>query len=186
MIIGLSGHKGVGKTTLARYASLTYGLRLYSFAEPLKRLCRELFWPDVESRDDALMPLRRRRILQSVGFELRKHDPHVFIRLLVNRIIADDLGSDPEFWDIIIDDVRYVSEADWIRSKRGLVLRLEDRTVTAARDEHASETELDQYEFDAVYFRESKSCPQGAQKWLDGILFDAGLTIPNPMMTELE
>lgn len=43
MIIGLSGKKASGKSTVANYLTQTHRYKELSFADPLKRGCKEIF-----------------------------------------------------------------------------------------------------------------------------------------------
>lgn len=52
---------------------------------------------------------------------------------------------------VVVPDVRFVNEADWVKSRGGVVVRI-NRTadVPGTKDAHLSETALDDYEFDYV------------------------------------
>ena len=43
MIIGLVGKKGSGKDTMADFLVENYHFKQYAYAEPLKKLCQDLF-----------------------------------------------------------------------------------------------------------------------------------------------
>lgn len=147
LIIGLSGKIGAGKTTLARaFAARAPGRLVYSFAEPLKRVVASLYGATAEQlfggEKNSPSPYPGwtwRQIVQHVGMMHRDVDPLVWIRRTFGAIAA--------FGDhvAIIDDVRFVNEADAIRSRGGVVVRLDRVGVV---DQHVSETDLDDYAFD--------------------------------------
>jgi dephospho-CoA kinase len=74
MHIAFAGKAGSGKDTAAKYLIERYGYRKVSFAEPIKRICKELFdWPE----DDP----RWREAYQKFGTDFaRSLDPDVWIK----------------------------------------------------------------------------------------------------------
>jgi hypothetical protein len=105
-IIGLTGRKHSGKTTVAEHLEAEHGFVRLAFADPLKRACAEIFGLDVAQLADPTykatpLPewdgLTPRQILQWTGTELfreRFHElatwtddePRVWVRACVNRI----------------------------------------------------------------------------------------------------
>lgn len=170
MIIGISGKKGVGKSTLAKYLAEHYRLERFAFADSLKDLCHEWFGVPLGDRHGEPMEHQYRMVLQLVGKLFRGFRSGIFVERLEKSVRAKQ-GDDPALWDIVIDDVRYPNEADWIRHHHGLILRMEDETVTRHRDDlHESETALDFYQFDHIYCRLETSQPKDAQRFADDIL----------------
>jgi len=149
VLVGISGKKGSGKTSVAEGAIARLKLRgvtaaRRSFARRLKELCRELFGvPDeILFGDDAAKnrvvchDWSGREIMQHVGQAMREIDPEVWVRREIDD--ARRSGLDVVFFD----DPRHVNEADAM-----------DRTVRLERwngvvDTHVSETALDDYPFD--------------------------------------
>ena len=134
MLIGISGKKGSGKSTIRKHLRAilrTYGTRTYwhPFAMPLKleaiaagATYAQVFGPDKEEW---------RGWLQNRGQEARESDPDYWIN---QHALTCPAGV------VIADDLRYQNELDYIRS-RGIAFRLTrwDGVV----DNHPSETELD-------------------------------------------
>jgi len=128
-IIGLSGPSGAGKTYAANVlrnilnenASGGY-FKVESFAAPLKAFVLDLAGEKFPLRKDARHPvfpeMTYREALQRIGTEVMRDslDKDIWIRSLDVRT---------ENQDIIIDDVRFENEVDWIHSKGGIVLRIE-------------------------------------------------------------
>jgi len=162
LIVGIAGRKGSGKSTLAHNLNgdsrLGDRTSLMSFAHPIKQFCISTLGLDEDAvyGDDAAknaitryrqrdMPhwceqccdekegerfLTVREVMQQLGTEVfRRMDPDILVEALLRRV---------EFYDtVFIDDVRFVNEAEAIRRRGGLVVRLE-RDATAW-DGHASE-----------------------------------------------
>lgn len=84
-----------------------------------------------------------REFLQLLGTEVGRHiDSKIWINALFN-------SYDEEICDWIIPDVRMVNEADEIKKRGGILIRVE--RVSNDKDAHSSETSLDNYrEFDFV------------------------------------
>lgn len=145
LIVGFSGKRGAGKTYLANAVAAALSCRVYHFAEPLKTLCADYFDVPREALygdDDAKAQPSRfngwtyRHIMQHVGQTFRAVDPDVWVRACLEQIDNEAPAV------ALIDDVRYRNEAEAIRARGGLVLR-----VIGGRgdDLHPSETELDSY-----------------------------------------
>jgi len=98
-IIGLTGKIGSGKSTLSVYTQKKYGFQKLSFVE-------KILIPELQKRGEAI----NRKNLQKAGRKLYlKHGDIKLTEWLLQ-------GIDPtKKW--IIDDIRYPSTANYIRSK---------------------------------------------------------------------
>ena len=164
MIVGFSGYLRSGKDTAAK-ALLAEGWEHRSFAKALKDMAYALN-PIVEVRG-VTPPLRLAGVVDALGWE-RAKDAYPEIRALLQRLGTDAgrkvLGDDiwvetaiknwmADGWseNAVFTDVRFPNEADAIRLRGGMVIRV-TRLGTApvsAAEVHPSETALDGYEFDA-------------------------------------
>lgn len=182
MIIGISGKRGSGKTTVARELATGHGYRIVSFAAPLKEMCIKLFGCDrkaiygtdkqknratnvrrsywnlaVGSRsqfphtDDNGSFLTHRELMQGFGSVIRDVMSNAWIQYALHSIASHDA--------IVIDDVRYTNEADAIRERGGVVVRLDSPDVS--QDAHPSETELDAYSGFALRLLNDRSVSPG-------------------------
>ena len=144
MLIGISGKKRSGKDTVAQILS-----------EHLEN-------PSVLHFADAL----KLEVAKATGFSIRYIEEHKEnFRLILQgwgtdfrrKIYGDDYWlkemdktiGELEFYDmksVIIADVRFENEYDYIKSRDGIVIRVE-RSVDYS-DCHVSETNLDNKEFD--------------------------------------
>ncbi len=148
-IIGVSGKARHGKDTVARLIAeelngLQQVVRL-GFADSLKEECRDRFGWNGEK------DVAGRALLQRIGVERRSEDPLYWVRRAFSRMIDPDTLY-------VVSDVRFVNEADAIRTEGGRLWRVDrvdpgtgewfDNGLSAGLRTHASETDLDGYSFD--------------------------------------
>lgn len=158
MIIGLSGYARSGKDTVAEQLVLKHGFKQYSFAEPMKK-AMYILNPivkvdevgmftyqgavDAYGIDEAKVKFPEiRRLLQVFGTEVGREmfGNNFWVDLCLNNVESDL---------IVVSDVRFVNEAEAIRSRGGQVWRI-DRPGIGPVTGHASETALDGYKFDQI------------------------------------
>jgi hypothetical protein len=144
-VIGLTGLKGVGKSTAAKGLAED-GYKVLSFADPLKDAALTIFDIPESDRDNKQKHLPRwnmtiREIYQILGTEVgRQIDPEVWIKNMASRIERSLCDT------IVIDDVRFLNEASFIRDQYqsmiiGIVRRGSDKPKVTD-DKHSSETEM--------------------------------------------
>lgn len=153
MIIAISGKMGSGKSTLAdgleQWARLNKkGITVtrLKFADPIYEAARSSYTAL------GLEPLKDRKLLQFMGAHFKeKFGPSFWTDQIRDRInnltfIGDNL--------IIIDDLRFPNEAEFVKSLGGTVIRLEcpdeERlqrigNMLFVNTAHESETALDSY-----------------------------------------
>lgn len=129
-LIGISGRARSGKDTAAQ--ALTHrGWHRYSFADPLKDGVRCMLGLGREHTDGALKEqpmdwlggVTPRRLMQTLGTEWGRDLVHPDLWLLVaDRRIAD-AGADGAP-GLVIPDVRFDNEANFIRERGGCVIHL--------------------------------------------------------------
>jgi len=157
MIIGLSGKKGSGKSTVAEYLHRRLdGAERLSFAFKLKLLAQECFGAtpsQVGGSEDQKNTITEcgltgRELMQRIGSGMRAIWPQCWIRAWETEVVgmwAEDGAAFP----IIVDDVRYRNEVDVIKKMGGIVIRL--TRAPHDGDFHPSEVSLDDYDqFDAI------------------------------------
>ena len=118
--IAFYGPMAVGKTYCANYLE-NKGYEKFSLAAKLKAICAELY--DIKDKNNT-----SRKILQDVGIDLRKHDPDVWIKYLLNAL---KIGH--QDCDIVVDDLRFQNEAEWFR-ENGFILVLVTADENKRRD----------------------------------------------------
>ena len=154
MIIGITGQKRAGKDTAAE-AFIEQGFNSYHFADPIRRLCSDVFLWSSERMDkdnkeivDPRFGISPRKAMQLIGtelFRLRLPELHQGFRettgsdLWVKRFI---------YWQqqqrakaVVIPDVRFLNESETIRDLGGYIIKIE-RPDIASEDNHISEIEL--------------------------------------------
>lgn len=125
LLVGLSGYGQSGKdSAAAELLELGWGRR--AFADPLRAIATDLYGG--------------REQLQTLGDTLRSH----LGADVLERVVLDNLPD-----RCVITDVRLRSEAQAIVDRDGIVLRIERPGVGPANGHH-SETELDDWPFDAT------------------------------------
>ena len=150
MIYGLSGKRGVGKTTAAMYLVKKYGFIKVSFAEDLRAMCKH-FFPFTEG--DLIMPGKKeakfkeydwtpRDFMIHLGEFARFHDQSFWLNRGISKC------KDPKK-TYVFDDVRYKNEADAIIQAGGKIIRIdryEKNNPYGKNLDIPSETELDGYD----------------------------------------
>lgn len=146
-LIGIYGHAGVGKDTVSAHLHSTYK-NVYgeSFAGPLKAACSEAFGidledftdPDVKNVTNDYWGISPRMIAQFVGTELfRTHvcrlttgisEGDFWITRLAGRLTGElnEYKNNPYTPGdcVVISDVRFQNEYDWIIANDGIVIHL--------------------------------------------------------------
>lgn len=144
MLIGITGSAGAGKDTAGAILSEYLQYPTYAFAWPLKRYCMVKFglsWTDVNTEEGKSQYLDRlgctvRELLQKEGTEHTK--PFWGEDFWIKRLESDMVGPFG-----IVTDVRFRAEAEWIKSKGGMVISIQREGVGPAND-HSSEKTLPQ------------------------------------------
>lgn len=168
MIVGLAGKAGVGKDTAAKVLVEKYGFDLRALADPVKRICRDVFSftneqlygpSERRNREDSRyvredgQPLTPRYALQRLGTEWGRHCyPDVWVNLLLQRYHRKKEYS-PSY-RLVVPDVRFANEVSVLRNYGIVVLiRRPQSSLSGEAAAHASETVLDRIpltDFDAI------------------------------------
>lgn len=156
MIIGICGHKGSGKSTVAVMIEELLGYDVTMFAKKLKEVtcvlsgCTMSNLEDQNFKEQELVPphLRAyvpegvkpnyRAFLQYFGTEvMRRYNDNIWIDSTLS-----DCGE-----NAIISDVRFPNEAKAIRDRGGIIIKVV-RPGCGGNDGHASETSVNAIEGD--------------------------------------
>ncbi|UOQ97456.1 hypothetical protein MUN81_19740 [Hymenobacter sp. 5317J-9] len=158
-LIGLSGRRGSGKDTVARLIQQLQPERIWqvrSFGDSIKSVCAALtgeaaaLYYSQKGKAELVPTFRRTRgeMLQQVGEALRQWEPLVWVDAFFAALPQDAC--------VLVPDVRYANEADPIRARGGIMLRVEgdplrQRGDGTRDDNHPSEVSMDAYpNFDHV------------------------------------
>lgn len=152
VLIGISGRRGVGKTSAADHLVSKHKFTKLSFADDLRSLAKQMFpFTDVDfnSVGRKEKPWRTyewspRDFMLHLGEFCRYHDKDYWVKRALVRCV------NPE-GNYVFDDVRFNNEADAIKKLGGRILRVEryEKHNPYGKDlDIPSETELDKYKFD--------------------------------------
>ena len=160
-LIGLSGAARSGKDTVGGYLVEKHNVKRYAFADPLKRACSEMFGIPLEDfhSDDKKEVVNEfwgfspRQIAQLLGTEggrqLFREDlwtkraelAYLQHKADIEHILPQTFGNIDGAAGMVITDVRFPNEAEWIKNAGGIVIHIErpgaDGIVGEAN--HASE-----------------------------------------------
>ncbi len=171
MIIGISGKARSGKDTFAEMLATELNNEgayppyvMMAFANELKLRCQaafdltweQLWGDDKEVPDERYVKVPRttltgtgempivywtaREIMQNYGAFYRTIDNEFWVKNLFKVI------EDKEYTNVIVTDVRYTNEADYILNNGGYVIRINRESKDAVHNKtHPSEIELDYY-----------------------------------------
>jgi hypothetical protein len=137
VLIGLTGSKGSGKSTVAAHLQPRY--MRYALADPLKQIAaifgfsaQELYGSQADkSRINANVGVSAREFLQKFGTELcRNQLPQVLPNMNLGdkgiiwiKLMTDFIDSHPNA-NICVEDVRFDDEAAAIKERGGIIIRL--------------------------------------------------------------
>lgn len=172
IIVGLHGKRGVGKDTVADHLVSEYGFTKIAFADSLRECCAKAWDVPVETFTDRetkeldnenlsismctdmgfivysgekllqagmryrVAPRSPRWILQNYADYLKKvHGELLFVTMVANKILA---AKDP----VVVSDVRYDFEADFLLSLHSCIGVLEITRVGFSIEDHSSDQQL--------------------------------------------
>ena len=158
MIVGLTGRKGCGKSSVANIFRERLGYEVISFASPIKDMLRVLGLGDAELNDLIIKEIvldeyrkSPRELMQLLGTEFGRAlvDKNIWVTALEKRIDPDK--------NYVIDDVRFPNEAAMIHANGGKVVRVyRPMQEEEAEDSHISEAGIDSEQID--YELRNSSC----------------------------
>lgn len=143
-IIGIAGKARAGKSSVAAYIAEHYGAEVLAFADPIRAgLMRMFNIPQSFMEEDKELAIpgigaSYRKMAQTLGTEWGRGmiHPDVWLLHMGRRIgVLDAEGR------VVIPDVRFPNEADWIRSQGVLVHIVRDELQTVR--EHISEAGIE-------------------------------------------
>lgn len=143
-LIGIAGRAGSGKDTAGAHLVENHGFQQYAFADPIRAMLGALgAFPagDLINRDTKEMVIdwlgkSPRQMAQTLGTEWGRELVHPKLWILMAQRRWDAAKAATQ--SLVITDVRFANEADWIRSQGGQVIGL-DRPGIEVVSAHASE-----------------------------------------------
>jgi hypothetical protein len=178
VLIGLSGKKQNGKTTLADYLIIEKGFAEVSWAAPLKNIIgmellglkyHQIYGTEAEKEaTDEFWGKSPRRLLQIIGTDCFRNLVHPDFWVKIGEREIQRLLDEGK--NVVVSDCRFPNEIQAVRKLGGSSVRVVRLEHVAEVDEHPSETALDTYPFD--YVIEAKNVRQltdGGDQVLDAI-----------------
>jgi len=152
MLFGLLGLKRSGKSTVANYLVNNHGFVEKSFADPLKKACKELFLledeqlygtqEDKETPDNRWFGCTPRQMMQFVGTDLLRKQLNVIMPGIHQNLFTYHfqlwIKHNPNL-NVVISDVRFQNEVDFIHSLGGKIIKLQRDENINYDDLHESE-----------------------------------------------
>ena len=138
MILGITGKMRAGKSTFATFMHDLLPSDRASLASPIKRLACDIAGPGASDpeRKETVRPL-----LQAIGEVCKQlHGQDYWLRILAS--VWEDQIKSPDRW-VIIDDVRSLTEANWIIEQGGHVVRVVRPETDCLASDHVSERSVD-------------------------------------------
>lgn len=155
-LIGVTGKKYHGKDTIANYLVSKYGFTKISFADTLKKSMKEIFsfsdeqlWGNKKEEIDPFWNISPREILQYVGTELFRCNfgnkyPTIRDRIWIMALDKKIKNlNENGITKIVIADVRFPNEVEFIRQHNGIILKVVRNLSTKNNDCHISENNID-------------------------------------------
>lgn len=128
MIIGIAGVMESGKTTTAQILQDDYDFHIMSFSSHVKKTVallfdlsiKQLYTPEGKATIDPRWGMTPRKIMQLFGTEAIRG---TFGDNFWVKILAEKINVLPSTTNIVIDDVRFISEAKMVLNMGGRVWR---------------------------------------------------------------
>ena len=150
-LIGIHGKKRSGKDTAARILQPLTGFdKIDSFAAPLRKFGFDTFGITEENREQNIQAIgvTGRKVLQLVGTEIgRVISPNFWIESLKYR--------NPDMTGVIITDVRFDNEAEFIKDNGGLIMQVIRPSIMNTIDTHSSEIPIHEKYVDKLIYNDS-------------------------------
>ncbi len=152
MLIALTGKMTSGKTALAQELCRTLGFKKFAFGDQVKIHCIKAGLLTQEESDQKTPYARF--IWQHIATNLIRDqvDQNYWIKKL-----DIDIRAYKREKDIIIDDLRFFNEADYVRSKGGYIIRITRPDIIATEKELAHRSEAEQDNIQANYIIENEA-----------------------------
>ena len=166
-LIGLTGRAGCGKDTIADFMVDTMGFIKVAFADPIRDGIKAMLGitqDDISNRANKEATIEwlgcsPRHAMQTLGTDWGREmiHPDVWLRITARRVQKlMALPDSHHVAGVVISDVRFENEADWVRSAGGSVWHIKrdqsGLTGTAAR--HASEQEIPRHANDRIVYND--------------------------------
>ena len=147
MLIGITGKKQHGKSTVANMIATEYGFHIVSFAMPIKEVLCHLFgWDYAQCQEGDFKETPRndcygltpRDLMLTLGTDWGRNTVHRNIWTDAAMKLVDRCGLE-EAQGVVMPDVRFDSEAEAIKRRNGFIISVERSDAPVYLDNHESE-----------------------------------------------
>tara|TARA_B110000908_G_C10061756_1_gene360959 strand:+ start:241 stop:747 length:507 start_codon:yes stop_codon:yes gene_type:complete len=107
MRIAITGKIASGKSYISHYLCDTYNFKIFSFAQPIKKICNDIF--NMKGKD--------RLLLQEFSEKCKELDKDVWVKYL-DEAISNETGN------IVIDDMRFPNEWEMLTLHGFTIIKL--------------------------------------------------------------
>lgn len=171
-LVGVVGRAGHGKDSIGNVLEVGHGFERDAFARPLKDAARVLWrfteqqlYGALKERTDPRWGVSPREVLQFLGTEVGREMfpklmPQIGERFWLEhfKLRFEDLTSRQPSARVVVCDVRFPNEAQFIRSLGGVIVKVirpdhnafQASTAEASKSTHKSETLMDEILADVV------------------------------------
>lgn len=152
-LIGVAGAARSGKDTTANFIIAAVGGYRYSFADPIRGMLTHIgvhlndpYWADRKEQVIPILGVSPRRLMQTLGTEWGREliNPDLWLILAQQNLAVNGPG-------MVITDVRFDNEAEWIRRMGGKVIHI-SRNSAPAVEAHKSEAGIAHHNTDSYIF----------------------------------
>lgn len=190
VLIGIIGKKYSGKDTVADYLVTKHNFTKMAFADPVKKITKELFnfndeqlYGNLKETVDERWGISPREAFQKIGTEFGQFGIHSYFpsmekfgrNLWVERLFAEyNLNTK----DTVISDVRFKHEIDRIKKENGIIIKIiRDSNYI---DNHISENEIDEEDCKIFYNNGTKNELYNS---IEGFIYNLNIEISNNELT---
>jgi hypothetical protein len=157
MIIGLTGYAQSGKDTVAKVLTNNFGFERVSFADPIRKL---LYETNPTVKDGGY---RLQGVIDGYGWDVAKTAFPEVRRLLQDLGVGARKVFGEDFWvkqalgkykpgdKVVVTDVRFTNEADYLKSFSEAQLWRIKRMGVGPVNTHVSEHDMDGYRVDQIF-----------------------------------
>jgi len=158
ILIGLTGYAGTGKDTVRSLLEQDHDFDGIAFADPIRDMLGVLLdsmeiprdWMierDLKEQDIPSLGVSYRKMAQALGTEWgRALNSDLWLDIAAEKIRVCQQYGNP---GVVISDVRFVNEAQWIKAQGGLIWKIIRPDVEPVR-EHVSEDLVASLPYDYV------------------------------------
>lgn len=161
-LIGLAGQAGTGKDTVGNHLRMMHGFSTLALADPIRAGLRAMLGlnhEDLMRRDLKEKPIEwlgrsPRELAQTLGTEWGRElvSPEIWLRVAQRSIEILNAPSPFRPHGIVVTDIRFENEAEWLRGLGGTVwhIRREQAGLAGATSKHVSEQSIPIIEGDVI------------------------------------